>query len=154
MSYLNKVLLMGRLTRDPELRVSAGGLSICKFSIAVSRKYKGQDGEMKEEVAFIDVDAFGKQADVVSKYFVKGKAIFVEGRLKLDQWESDGQKRSKLGVVLENFQFVGSKEEGSDTFGADNYEAVSPPQRAVKAGAKVASKADAADNDVEDDIPF
>lgn len=154
MSNFNKVLLMGRLTRDPELRISSGGLSICKFSIAVGRKFKGQDGEMKEETAFIDVDAFGKQADVISKYFTKGKPIFVEGRLKLDQWESEGQKRSKLGVVLEGFQFISSREDGADTFAADNYEAVSPPQRAAKAGAKPIQKAGGNGGEVDDDIPF
>lgn len=159
MSNLNKVLLMGRLTRDPELRVTSGGLSICKFGIAINRKFKGQDGEMKEETCFIDVDAFGKQADVIAKYLTKGRPIFVEGRLKLDQWESEGQKRSKLGVVLEGFQFVGSsREDGSDTFAADNYEAVSPPQRMTEGtvAGKVVQKAGGNDSNTEvgDDIPF
>jgi len=127
MSNLNKVLLMGRLTCDPELRVNSIGISVCKFSIAVNRKFKRQDGEVKEETCFIDVDAFGKQAEVIHKYFVKGKLIFVEGRLKLDQWESEGQKRSKLSVVLESFQFVDSKEGESDI------KEISPPQKLSEA---------------------
>ena len=85
MSSFNKVILLGRLTRDPELRVTPNGNNICKFSIAVSRKFKAADGSLKEEVAFIDIDAFGRQAELVSKYFSKGKPIFMEGRLKLDQ---------------------------------------------------------------------
>lgn len=110
MASFNKVILMGNLTRDPELRVTQQGMSICKFAVAVSRQTKLVDGTMKEETAFVDVDAFGKQAEVIGKYFIKGRPILLEGRLRLDQWESQsGEKRSKLGVVLENFQFVGSR---------------------------------------------
>jgi len=127
MSNLNKVLLMGRLARDPELRVNSTGISVCKFSIAVNRKFKGQNGEVKEETCFVDIDAFGKQAEVIHKYLVKSRSIFVEGRLKLDQWESEGQKRSKLGVVLENFQFVDSKE------GEPDVKEISPPQKLPEA---------------------
>jgi single-strand DNA-binding protein len=112
MGSFNKVLLMGNLTRDPELRVTQGGMSICKFSVATSRQSKAADGTAREETVFVDVDAFGKQADVIAKYFTKGRQIFVEGRLRLDQWETQsGEKRSKLGVVLEGFQFVGPRSE-------------------------------------------
>ena len=103
---------MGNLTRDPELRVTANGNSICKLGLAVSRVYSTKDGERREETTFVDIDAFGKQAEVISKYMRKGRPIMVEGRLKLEQWETnDGQKRSKLGVVLENFQFLGSRDD-------------------------------------------
>ncbi|MDR2779333.1 MAG: single-stranded DNA-binding protein [Puniceicoccales bacterium] len=116
MASFNKVILMGNFTRDPELRVTQQGTSICKFSVAVSRQTKSADGTMKEETAFVDVDAFGKQAEVIGKYFIKGRPILLEGRLRLDQWESQsGEKRSKLGVVLENFQFVGSRADAEES---------------------------------------
>ncbi len=106
---------MGRLTRDPDIRVTPQGTSICKITIAVSRQTKTQDGSLREETAFVDVDAFGKQADVIAKFFAKGRPILIEGRLRLDQWETQsGEKRSKLGVVLESFQFVGPR--GEDDF--------------------------------------
>ena len=128
MASYNKVILMGNLTRDPELRVTANGNSICKLGLATSRVYSTKDGERREETTFVDIDAFGKQAEVISKYMRKGRPIMVEGRLKLDQWESDGQKRSKLSVVLENFQFIGGREE-NDGGNTSGYENSSPPAR-------------------------
>lgn len=108
MASFNKVILLGNLTRDPETRTTAGGSTICKLGLAVSRQYTDGQGNRQEETTFVDVDAFGKRAEVIQKYLRKGKPLMVEGHLKLDQWEAnDGQKRSKLGVVLENFQFVG-----------------------------------------------
>lgn len=109
MSNYNKVILMGNLTRDPETRVTPAGLTICKLGLAVNRVWNDRDGQKREETTFIDVDAFGKQAETISKFLSKGSPLFVEGRLKLDQWESEGQKRSKLSVVLEQFQFIGSR---------------------------------------------
>ena len=100
------------LTRDPELRVTGTGLSICKLGLAVNRSYTSKDGESKDETTYVDVDAFGKQAEILGKYMQKGRPLMIEGRLKLDQWESsDGQKRSKLGVVLESFQFIGGRDD-------------------------------------------
>ena len=152
MSSFNKVILLGRLTRDPELRVTPNGNNICKFSIAVSRKFKAADGSMKDEVTFIDIDAFGKQAEVVSKYFSKGKPIFIEGRLKLDQWETQaGEKRSKLSIVLENFQFVGGKEDASEFNETSNYDSVSPSARAMQPAGRGAS---ISDDSFDDDVPF
>jgi single-strand DNA-binding protein len=117
MASFNRVILMGNLTRDPELRVTQSGVSVCKFAIATSRQIKSPDGATKEETTFIDIDAFGKQAEIIGKYFSKGRPILVEGRLRLDQWETQsGEKRSKLGVVLETFQFVGPR--GEDDGGA------------------------------------
>ena len=106
------VLLMGSLTRAPDLKVTANGNSICKIGIANSRKYKTKDGDEREETVFVDVDCFGKTADTVNRHFTKGKPILVEGRLKLDQWESQtGEKRSKLSVIMESFTFVGGNDE-------------------------------------------
>ena len=114
MSNFNKVLLMGNLTRDPELRYTAGGTAIARFGMAINRMYKAQDGEQKKETCFVDVSMFGRRAEVISEYFSKGSSIFIEGRLRFEQWESqDGQKRSKLSVMAENFEFVGSAQKSS-----------------------------------------
>lgn len=110
MASFNKVILLGNLTRDPEVRATASGTSICKFGLATSRISRNSDGESREEVVFVDVDAFGKQAELIGRYFTKGRPIFIEGRLRLDQWESQtGEKRSKICVVLESFQFIGNQ---------------------------------------------
>jgi single-strand DNA-binding protein len=110
MASFNKVILAGNLTRDPEVSTTASGLTICKFGMASTRKYKTAAGLPKEDTTFVDIDAFGKAADVIAKYMVKGRPMLVEGRLKLDQWTTtEGQQRSKLGVVLEQFQFLGKK---------------------------------------------
>jgi single-strand DNA-binding protein len=162
MASFNKVILMGNLTRDPELLVTANGHSICKLGLATSRVYSTRDGERREETTFVDVDAFGKQAEVINKYMRKGRPIMVEGRLKLDQWESEGQKRSKLSVVLENFQFLGSRDD-NDGGNGGGYEKSSPPARSVPAAsasaASVTPAAPAAnfsnDNDtLDEDVPF
>lgn len=105
---LNKLLLAGNLTRDPEMRYTPKGSAICGFGLAVNRKWKTETGDEKEEVTFVDVTAFGKQAEVIAQYLKKGNPLFLEGRLKLDQWDDKktGEKRSKLAVVLESFQFL------------------------------------------------
>ena len=105
----NKVFLMGNLTRDIEIRHTSSNMAIGKFGIAVNRRFKTQAGEQREEVTFVDCDVFGRTAEVMSQYLHKGRPVFIEGRLKLDQWEGkDGTKRSRLLVVVENFQFVDS----------------------------------------------
>ena len=110
MASFNKVILMGNLTRDPELRYTPKGTAVAKLGIAVTRKWRSEVGGMQEETTFVDVDAFGRQAETIGQYLKKGRPIMLEGRLRLDQWEdkNTGQKRSKLGVVLENFQFIDS----------------------------------------------
>ena len=113
MSSFNKVILMGNLTRDPELRSLPSGTTVVNFGLAVSERWKDKNtGEQREEVCFVDVDAFGRQGEVVSEYFSKGKPILVEGRLRFRQWETDsGEKRSKLSVTLDRFSFVGSRQD-------------------------------------------
>jgi len=149
----NKVILAGNLTRDPEHRVTPGGLSICKLGLAINRNFTTQNGEQREETTFVDVDSFGKQADVLAKYMSKGRPILIEGRLKLDSWEdkNTGQKRSRLGVVCETFQFLGGGGSGGSGGGQYNddgdsggYE--SPPRRQ--------SSSPAPSDEGEDDIPF
>ncbi len=110
MANFNKVMLIGNLTRDPELRYTQGGMALVKFGLAVNRKYRNKNtNEMVEEVTFVDVEGWGHSAEIFKQYMSKGKPVFVEGRLKLDRWEGkDGQKQSKLLVVMENFQFLGA----------------------------------------------
>lgn len=111
MASVNKVFVMGNLARDPEMRYTPKGLAICSFGLAVNRKWKDQSGEQREEVDFIDCTAFGRQAEVIGEYMRKGSAMHIEGRLKQSNWEDKqtGNKRSKLGVVVEGMQFIGGK---------------------------------------------
>ena len=109
MANLNKVFLMGNLTRDPELRYTPQGTAVGEFGLAINRQWKGPNGEKKEEVCFVDCQAWARGAEIISEYCKKGSSLFVEGRLKLDSWEGkDGQKRSRMRVVVENFQFLGA----------------------------------------------
>jgi len=111
MAYLNKVFLIGNLTRDPELRMTPKGTAICQFGIAVNRQFKDESGATRDETTFVDIEAWGKQGELVAKYLNKGSLAMVEGRLKFDQWEdkTSGQKRSKLKVVLDNVQFLSTR---------------------------------------------
>jgi single-strand DNA-binding protein len=111
MPNYNKVILMGNLTRDPELRYTPKGMAIVHFTLAINRVRTSETGEKTEEVTFVDVDAFGRQAEVIGQYLKKGRPLLVEGRLRLDQWEdkTTHQKQSKLKVVLEAFAFVDTK---------------------------------------------
>jgi single-strand DNA-binding protein len=156
MASYNKVILIGNLTRDPELRYTAKGTAIAKLGIAVNRKWKNEAGEWQEETTFVDVDAFGRQAETIGQYLKKGRPIMIEGRLRLDQWDdkNTGQKRSRLGVVMETFQFM-----DSGRGGGDGHESGSSPAAAASSG-RVAqsSNAPAADDadalPSEDDVPF
>jgi len=110
MANFNKVILAGNLTRDPELRYTPKGVAIAKIGLAINRTWKTETGETKEEVTFVDVDAFGRTAEVIGQYLKKGRPILMEGRLRYDTWDDKqtNAKRSKLGVVLESFQFLDS----------------------------------------------
>jgi single-strand DNA-binding protein len=110
MASYNKVILMGNLTRDPELRMTANNMAICKFGLAVNRRFKdSQSGEWKEEPTFVDITIFGARAEPFARYHSKGKPAFIEGTLRLDTWEdkNGGGKRSKLYVVADTWEFVG-----------------------------------------------
>lgn len=107
MASFNRVVLMGNLTRDPELRYLPSNTPVVNFGLAINRRYRNQQGEQQEEVTFVDCEAFGKPADIINQYCSKGKPLLIEGRLRLDQWQDrDGNNRSKLKVVVENFQFI------------------------------------------------
>lgn len=113
MPNLNKVMLMGNLTRDPELRHTPSGMAIADFGMAINRQRKGADGNRIDETTFVDITAFGRQAEVIQQYLRKGRPVYIEGHLRLEQWTTqDGQKRSKLSVVVENFQFLDTKGAG------------------------------------------
>ncbi len=112
MANLNKVFLIGNLTRDPELRYIPSGTAVASFGLATNRIYTTQDGERKEEVCFVDIVVWGKTAENCANYLSKGRPVFIEGRLQFDTWETeDGQKRSKLKVVGDRVQFLGGRRE-------------------------------------------
>lgn len=154
MRGFNKVILAGNLTRDPELRYTPTGLAIAKFGLAVNRSWKDDQGNLKEEVTFVDIDAFGKQAENIGQYCKKGTRILVEGRLRLDQWEDKqtNQKRSKLGVVLDSSIFLGDAQGGPREGGGD-YPAAAPRQRPASTAPAAAPDPDAVPPE-EDDVPF
>ena len=107
MASLNKVMLIGNLTRDPELKYIPSGTAVANFGMAMNRKWTGQDGQKHEEATFVDITLWARQAEVASEYLHKGDLVFIEGRLQLDQWQDkDGQKRSRLRVVGETMQFL------------------------------------------------
>lgn len=141
MSTLNRVFLMGNLTRDPEVRYTPSGTAVGDLGMAVNEIYKNKAGENVESTVFVDVEVWARQAETCAEYLHKGSAIFVEGRLKLDQWENQqGEKRSKLRVRADRVQFLGSpkRTDGADATGDD-----APPP--ASADAPVAD---------DDDIPF
>lgn len=160
MANLNKVLLMGNLTRDPEKRVTPSGTTIVKLGMAVNRRYSTQDGEQREEVTYIDIDAFGRQAEVIAQYCQKGRPLFVEGRLKLDTWQdkTSGENRSKMSVVLENFQFLGSgpgQGGGGNAPAPEGYEQTSPPPRSRRpSGGNAPAASNQSPPEFDDDVPF
>ncbi len=152
MASFNKVILAGNLTRDPELRYTPKGTAIARLGLACNRKWKSETGEMKEEVTFVDVDAFGKTAETIAQYLKKGRPILLEGRLRYETWEDKqtNQKKSKLGVVLENFQFLDSGR------GGEGGEAPSRP--AAQTAKPPVAPGDATEPDAAphegDDVPF
>lgn len=157
MPNLNKVMLMGNLTRDPEIKYTPKGMAIANFGIAINRVWSNEAGEKQEEVSFIDIEMFGRKAEVVGEYFKKGKPIYIEGRLKLDSWEdkTSGQKKSKLKVVGETFEFLGGREGGGGSGGGEPSEG--RPQSRPQSRPAPPPQRPPADPDLdapEDDIPF
>ena len=122
MASFSKVILVGNLTRDPELRYTSEGTPVGKMGVAVNRRYRSKEGETKEEVSFFNVTAFGKSAEVVSKYLTKGAPIFIDGRLKQSRYEnSEGEKRQRVEVIMDRFEFLPKNERSGEstlTFGA------------------------------------
>lgn len=164
MANLNKVMLIGRLTRDPEIRVFANGGKVAKFGFAVNNRRKNQQtGQWEDEPVFVDVEAFnrgenGKQADLVEQYLHKGNQAFIEGHLKLDQWTSqDGQKRSQLRVVMDNVQFLEPRQDGGGGMGrggAPSRRSETPPPNDFDAGPMEGPMEPPPPKAGEEDIPF
>jgi single-strand DNA-binding protein len=151
----NKVVLMGNLTRDPELRSIPSGQQVASFSLAVNRTWKNANGEQQEAVDYIDCNAWGKPAEIITQYMKKGSAILVSGRLQQRTWEQEGQKRSKVEVVVEDFNFVGGGNQ--DGGGGSSYQ----PSESSSAPASKSKKEEAPASDDFgnepinlDDIPF
>ncbi len=151
----NKVTLMGNLTRDPELRTTPNGQSVASFSLAVNRTWRNANGEQQEAVDYIDCNAWGKAGEIITQYMQKGRALLISGRLQQRSWEQDGQKRSKVEVVVEDFNFVGG---GDGPSGGSSAPRSSSSSSASKAPAK--KKDDVVIEDIDDepvdlsDIPF
>jgi len=159
MANLNKVMLIGRLTRDPESRALPSGTSVVTFGLATNRVYNSrQSGEKVEETTFVDIEAWGRTGETIARFMKKGRQIYIEGRLKFDSWERDGQKRSKLSVVAETFQFMDGNGGGSG--GGGGYDdggyaghGGGSAQRGQGGGAPVGASTPQ-DDYADDDIPF
>lgn len=154
MASLNKVLLIGRCTRDPEKRSTPSGLVVVELGLAVNRRFKSSSGEDREEVCFVDVTVWGKTAELCAENLRKGSPVFIEGRLKLDQWEKDGQKRSKMGVVAENVQFLDRPRRDAEFGDAPAEAAPSRSTSRPAGGRKPAAADDVPPGGPDDDIPF
>ena len=130
MPSFNQVILVGNLTRDVELRYTPKGMAIAKLNVAINRTWRNEAGETKEEVTFVEVDAFGRTAENIGQYLSKGRPVLVEGRLKLDQWDdkTTGAKRQKLGVICETCQFLGTKPPGEKGEGTPRATAPATPE--------------------------
>jgi single-strand DNA-binding protein len=162
MANFNKVIIAGNLTRDPELRYTPKGTAVVKFGVAINRSWKSETGEKKEEVTFVDVDAWERQAEVIAQYFRKGRPILIEGQLQLDSWEdkTTHEKKSKLKVRLQSFSFIDTKgpEDGAGAGGAPSGEPVRRPAPPAKpAAAPAAAEGPPGNGETppeEDDVPF
>jgi single-strand DNA-binding protein len=161
---LNKVLLMGNLTRDPEVKYTPKGTAVCDLGLAINDTYKAQDGTIKETVTYVDVEVWGRTAENCKQYLTKGRPVFVEGQLRLDQWEQEGQKRSKMKVRADRVQFLGGGPasgggggQGGGNRSGGNYSSGSEQRSATSSGKtaapSVSEDAPPPPRD-EDDIPF
>jgi single-strand DNA-binding protein len=155
MASFNKVILLGNLTRDPEVRYTPKGTAVAELGMAVNRVYTAENGEKREETTFVDVTLWGRTAEIAGEYLKKGRPVFIEGRLQLDSWEdkTSGQKRSKLKVVGEGLQLLGARPGGgSGSAGGGDEENSSAPPRSSSKSAPPPKAAPAEPDD--DEIPF
>ena len=140
MAFVNKVFLMGNLTRDPQLSYLPSQTAVTEFGLAVNRRWVGKDGQKKEDTCFVDCRIYGKQAETLNKYMTKGRPLFIEGRLDFDSWTAqDGSKRSKHRITVESFQFVDSGSSASDS---------------TKSGSADDDYSQSGSDEGSDDIPF
>lgn len=149
----NQVTLMGNLTRDPDLRQIPSGQSVCSFSLALNRSYKGSDGNWQEATDYVDIVAWGPLGERVAQYVTKGRPVLVSGRLQSRQWEQDGQKRNKLEVVANDVTFLGGRGEGGDTNSVTSSQSDTPAPSNKKSKDVVVEEI--GDEPINlDDIPF
>lgn len=158
MANLNKVMLIGNCTRDPEVKYTPKGTAVAQLGLAVNRVWSNDAGEKQEETTFVDIELWGRQAEVAGEYLKKGRPVFIEGRLKLDSWDdkTTGQKRTKMKVVGEQLQLLGSRESGSGGSGGES-SGEARPQRPGGRPSAPPPKRPPTDPDLdvpEDDIPF
>src|SRR3954465_10936713 len=153
MASFNKVILLGNLTRDPEIRYTPKGSAVCDLGVAVNRQYTLENGERREEVTYVDVVLWARLAEIAAEYLKKGRPVFIEGRLQLDIWDDkqSGQKRSKLRVIGENMQMLGSRGAGGGAGAAEGGDE-ERPARAATPPPKASASAPAEPDD--DEIPF
>ncbi len=158
MASYNKVILMGNLTRDPEMKYLPSGTAVANFGIAMSEKYTDrQSGEQRENVCFVDVEAWDRQAEIVNEYLSKGSPVFLEGALKFDSWETpEGEKRSKLRVRMFRMQLIGGRQDGDAANGG--YTQATPPDTTPMQGqsdqSSTPSSGESDTSSTDDDIPF
>jgi single-strand DNA-binding protein len=154
MASFNKVILLGNLTRDPEIRYTPKGTAVTELGMAVNRVYTAENGEKREETTFVDVTLWGRTAEIAGEYLKKGRPVFIEGRLQLDTWDdkTSGQKRSKLKVVGEGLQLIGSRPGGGGGGGGGGDEESSSAPRSSSRPAPPPKAATSAPDD--DEIPF
>jgi len=152
MANLNKVMLIGNLTRDPELRYTPKGTAVADISLAINRVWNNDQGQRQEETVFVDVTLWGRQAELAQQYLNKGRGVYIEGRLQMDTWDDKetGKKRSKLKVVAENLQFLPDGRGGQGGGSSSG----SRPQPAASSASGRGASAAADDSGDEDDIPF
>lgn len=155
MANLNKVMLIGNLTRDPEIKYTPKGTAVAQLGLAVNRVWSNDAGEKQEETTFVDIELWGRQAEIAGEYLKKGRPVFIEGRLKLDSWDDKqtGQKRHKMKVVGEQMQLLGSRESGGSGGGESGESRAARPQ-GKPAPPPARSPADPDLDAGEDDIPF
>jgi len=155
MAGFNRVILMGNLTRDPQLKYLPNNTPVCEFGLAANRRWRDRDGNQHDDVCFVDCAAFGRQGEVINQYMAKGRQILVEGRLKFDSWTGqDGQKRSKLSVVVENFQFAGTRDGGAGGGAGGGGPSRGPSGYDAERGAPSPEPSDNEGPPAGDDIPF
>jgi single-strand DNA-binding protein len=154
MASFNKVILLGNLTRDPELKYTPKGTAVAQIGLAVNRVYSNDQGEKVEEVTFVDVDLFGRTAEIANEYLRKGRPVLIEGRLKLDSWDDKqtGQKRSRLKIIGEAMQLLGSRDNAGGGEEQREGRSSAPPPRRPNAPPPKAQDPDL--DQPEDDIPF
>ena len=152
---LNKVLLMGNLTRDPEVKYTPKGTAVGDLAIAINDSYKAQDGTIKETVTYVDIEVWGRQAETCKQYLTKGRPIFVEGQLRLDQWETpQGEKKSRLKVRADRVQFLGSPSGGGNRGGGEQRSSTASETSRPAARPASTVSVDAPPPPTDDDIPF